>query len=129
MEYLFLISRILFGGYFLWNGINHFTGLSGSAGYAASKGVPMPKLAVAGSGILLILGGLGIVLGTYVTYAVIALALFLIPVSIIMHAFWKETDPMQKMNQHIQFTKNMALLGGAIAFMFVSVPWALSVGM
>jgi len=129
MDYLFLLSRILFGGYFIMNGVSHLKNISGMAGYAGSKGVPMPKLAVTMTGLLLTLGGLGIVLGAWVQYAVIALVVFLLPVTFKMHQYWKETDPMQKMGQQINFTKNLALLGASLAYLFVTLPWPLSLGM
>ncbi len=119
MIYIFFLSRILFGGYFVWNGFNHFKKLNSMAGYAAMKRVPMPKLAVAVSGLLAILGGLGIILGLYVFFAVLALVIFLVPVTFKMHAFWNETDPNAKRMEHIQFTKNLALLGGALAYLFI----------
>ena len=127
MDYLFLVSRILFGGYFVINGINHFRHLSGTAGYAASKGVPYPKLAVAFTGALLLLGGLGIVLGLYVRFAVLLLVVFLIPVTFKMHQYWKIGDPMQKMGEKINFEKNIALAGGAIAYLFITLPWVFSI--
>jgi hypothetical protein len=64
MKTLFLIGRILFGGYFLYSGIHHFSQLSMLSQYAESKNVPAPKLAVTGSGLLVFLGGLSILLGT-----------------------------------------------------------------
>lgn len=127
MEYLFLVSRILFGGYFIINGINHFRHLSGTAGYAASKGVPFPKAAVIGTGLLLLLGGLGIVLGLYVRFAVLLLVIFLIPVTFKMHQYWKIGDPMQKMGEKINFQKNIALAGAAIAYLFIALPWVFSI--
>lgn len=127
MEYLFLVSRILFGGYFIINGINHFRHLSGTAGYAASKGVPFPKAAVIGTGLLLLLGGLGIVLGLYVRFAVLLLVIFLIPVTFKMHQYWKIADPMQKMGEKINFQKNIALAGAAIAYLFIALPWVFSI--
>jgi len=95
-------------------------------GYAASKGVPAPKAAVVGSGLLLLVGGLSVVLGYMPMVGVIALIVFLLPVSFKMHAFWKETDPMAKMNAHIQFTKNMALIGAALTLLAIELPWAYS---
>ena len=126
MEYLFLVSRILFGGYFVLAGINHFRNLAGTAGYAASKGVPFPKVAVIGTGLLLLLGGLGIVLGLYVRFAILLLVVFLIPVTFKMHQFWKVQDPMQKMGERINFEKNIALAGAALAYLFIALPWALA---
>ena len=126
MDYLFLLSRILFGGYFILNGIGHLKDLNGTAGYAGSKGVLSPKLAVVMTGILLLIGGVGIILGIYVTWAVAALIVFLVPVTFKMHAYWKVTDPSAKMSEHIQFMKNVALIGGTLAYLFVSTPWPFS---
>jgi len=49
--------------FFFMNGFNHFAQLNMMAGYAKSKGVPAPVLAVGGSGVLLFLGGLSLLLG------------------------------------------------------------------
>lgn len=125
MDYLFLLSRVIFGGYFLLNGINHLRKLDGLAGYAQSKGVPSPKVAVAVSGLLIILGGVGIILGIFVNLSVILILLFLIPVTFTMHRFWKETDPMAKSNEYITFMKNIALAGASLAYIFIS-DWPLS---
>lgn len=126
MEYLFLLSRMLFGGYFLWNGYKHFKNTASLAGYAASKHVPSPQLMVRLSGALLIIGGAGIILGFAVGLAVAALVAFLVPVTFMMHDYWKETDPMVRMNQQIAFAKNIALLGAALAYLFIPGPWFLA---
>ncbi len=121
MQLIFTIGQILFGGFFLYNGIKHFTGITGNAGYAASKNVPMPKLAVAFTGIMLVLGGLGIILDLMTGYALSLVIIFLLVTSFMMHDFWKVTDPMQKQMQVIQFTKNMALAGAAM--MLLAFTW------
>ncbi|MFA4818363.1 MAG: DoxX family membrane protein [Patescibacteria group bacterium] len=125
-ELLFLIGRVLFGGYFLMNAINHFSQADMLSGYAASQGVKSPKLAVFVSGLLLLAGGAGILLGVYVSWAVLALVLFLVPVSFKMHAFWKVSEPNMKMMEMVNFTKNMALLGAALMLLAISTPWPLS---
>jgi len=51
---------------------------------------------------------------------------FLAGVSPIMHDFWRMEDPNQRMNDMINFTKNMAWLGGAAALMGVEEPWPAS---
>lgn len=125
MEYLFLVSRILFGGFFIYNGFNHLKHAEGMAGYAASKGVSHAKTMIIISGILILLGGLGIVLGVYVRLAVLLIILFLVPVTYKMHAFWK-ADPAQKQSEQIAFNKNVALAGAALAYLFISLPWPLA---
>lgn len=126
MAIAFLIGRILFGGYFLLNAYNHLVKGGHMVGYAQSKGVPAPKLAIFVSGLLLLIGGLSILLGVYPVIGVIALAVFLIPVSFKMHAYWKITDPMGRMGEQIQFRKNIALLGAALMLLAIATPWMYS---
>jgi putative oxidoreductase len=98
------------------------------APYAASKGVPAPQLAVLGSGVLLALGGLSVLLGVRPKWGVLSLALFLIPVSFAMHNYWTDRDPQMRQNNQIQFSKNLALLGAALMLLAIPEPWALSLG-
>lgn len=88
--------------------------LSMMAGYAGSKGVPMPKGAVILTGLMLLLGGLGILFWMYVAYSIYVLAVFLLVVSFTMHQFWRIQDPMQKMPEQINFMKNLALMGALL---------------
>lgn len=70
---------------------------------------------------------MGILLGVYVELAVLALALFFVPVSFKMHNFWAVQDPQQKMAEMVNFLKNMALLGAALMTLAIPTPWAFSV--
>ncbi len=128
-DVIFLVGRVLLGGYFLRSGFNHFKHAGMMAGYAASKGVPSSKLAVLGSGALLLVGGLGILLGVYVNVAIAALVLFLVPVTFMIHAFWKVQDPMQKMGESVNFYKNIGLLGAVLMLLAIAQPWVYSLGM
>jgi uncharacterized membrane protein YphA (DoxX/SURF4 family) len=119
MEIVFLLGRLIFGGYFLMQGINHFAQKKNLTEYARSKHVTSPELAVSLSGALLAASGICIVLGMLVNIALLALVVFLFITSVVMHAFWKDTDPMVKMNNHISFMKNMALLGASLMLLSV----------
>lgn len=114
MEALVIFGRILFGSFFLTNGLMHFAKFGRYRWYASSKGVPMPGLAVVCTGLLLIAGGLGFVSGMYLDYASYALIVFLLLVTFMMHRFWKEADMMKKQVEMTNFTKNMALLGAIL---------------
>ncbi len=127
MDILFLIGRLIFGGYFLMNAWNHFKNLEGLTGYAASKGVPSPRAAVFMGGILLLLGGLGVIFGIAPEASLALLIIFLVPVSFKMHAFWKETDQNAALMERVQFMKNMALVGALLMLYAVSVPWVYNV--
>jgi len=125
---LFLVARLLFGGYFVFNALNHFTQTSAMTGYAQSKGVPAPKLAVTFTGLLLLIGGVSVLFGIYPILGATALVLFLVPVTFTMHTFWKVKDPQMKMAEMVNFTKNLALVGGALLLLAIPQPWPASLG-
>ena len=127
MDIILLIGRILFAGVFLMFGINHFKKQAMMVQYAASRGVPSPKLAVIVGGLLLIAGGLGVILGIYVTLALWLLIIFLVPTTLAMHTFWKETDPQNKMKEMVNFMLNTALIGAALMLLSLPLPWAMSI--
>ena len=126
MEILFLLGRVLFGGFFLWSGINHFLKLGMLAGFTGSKGVPAAKVAVMVSGLLIILGGLSILLGLRPTWGVVLISLFLVPVTFLMHTFWQHTDMMARINDMVNFQKNLAMLGAAWMLLLIPQPWPMS---
>lgn len=127
MKAPFLIGRLLFGGFFLYNGIHHFVDHKMLTDYTASKNVPMPNVAVAATGTALVLGGASILAGVKPRLGTLAVIGFLAGVSPVMHNFWRMEDPQERMNQMVNFSKNMALLGGALALMGVEEPWPASV--
>lgn len=126
MSVVFLIGRIILGGYFLYSGIHHFTSLEDLAGYAKMKGTPAPKAAVAGSGVLLTLGGLSLLLGVLPLVGCILLLIFLVGASPMMHDFWKIQDPLQRVGEMINFTKNLALAGAVLIILAMPGQWPLS---
>ncbi len=115
MEIVYLIGRILLGGYFLYNGYNHFANLDSLTGYAKSKGVPMAKEGVILTGLMMIIGGATILTGLSMIIGLALLIVFLVVTSFMMHAFWKIPDNMGlKMSEEINFTKNIALAGSLL---------------
>jgi uncharacterized membrane protein YphA (DoxX/SURF4 family) len=127
MDVLALIGRLIVGGYFLSAGVKHVLELDSMAGYAASKGVPLPGLAVIGSGLLLVAGGALILLGLKVRWGAWLVILFLIPTSFMMHAFWTVSDPQAAQGEMVNFTKNIALVGAALMIAWVE-RWPYSLG-
>jgi putative oxidoreductase len=123
----FLLGRLLFGGFFIYSGIHHFKQTKAISQYAGAKNVPMPELAVAASGAMLIAGGASIVLGMKPKLGTLAVIGFLAGVSPVMHDFWTAQDPGKRQNEMINFSKNMAMLGAAVALLGVDEPWPVSV--
>lgn len=126
MSMVFLIGRVILGGYFFYSGIHHFTSLGYLAGYAGMKGVPAPKVAVAGTGVFLAAGGLSLLLGVLPMIGCILLLVFLAGVSPVVHAFWRVRDAQQRAIEMINFTKNVALAGALLMILTVPAPWPLS---
>lgn len=126
-SFLFLVGRILLGGYFLLAGVSHFRNRAMMAQFAASKGTPFPMLAVVGTGVLLLVGGLSLASGVYPLLGLGTIALFLVGTTPVMHAFWKVTDPAARMAEVSSFTRNAALLGAVLILAALPRPWDLAV--
>lgn len=127
MDILHLLGRIVFGGFFIYNGVQHFMGMDAMKGYAGSKGVPAPGLAVAGSGLMLVLGGTSVVLGVWPQIGLVLLILFLVPVAFMMHDFWAVPED-QKQAEMVNFSKNMALAGAALMMLAGAGSWPYMLG-
>ena len=121
MDVVFLIGRILFAALFLGSAVGHLTKTKQMAGYVESRGVPMAALLTRASGVQIAVGAILVVLGLWGDLGSLLLFLFLVPTAVLMHAFWKETDPMSKQMEMIQFNKDIALAGGALAFFWAFI--------
>ena len=106
-------GRIMFGGYFVYSGIRHFKDRKAMIGYAKNKGVRWPTLAVLGTGAMLVAGGLSLVTGVKPKLGAGLVSGFLAGVTPQMHDYWNAGDQKQRMNDKVNFTKNLALIGGA----------------
>jgi len=126
MKVLHLVGRILVGLYLLFNGLNHFVRLDMLSGYAASKGVPFPTFAVILAGLLLLLAGFSLGLGYKPKIGILALTLFFIPVTLMMHNFWAVADAGARTREFINFSKNFALFGFSLMLLAIPEPWPYS---
>jgi putative oxidoreductase len=114
VDVVVLIGRILFVLLFLGGGFGHLAQTEAMAGYVASKGVPGARLATQLSGVLLLIGGLMVLLGIWADLGALLLVVFLVPTALLMHAFWKETDPQARQLELSQFNKDISLAGAAL---------------
>ncbi len=128
MAQAFLVGRVILGAYYLMSAYHHFADVHMLSRAAAAHGVPAPQVAVLGAGVLLAIAGVTFLLGIVPRIGVLALVLFLLPVSFMMHPFWAEKNPALRMSDMINFTKNMGLLGSALMFLAIPEPWPYSVG-
>jgi putative oxidoreductase len=126
MDIVLLVGRILFGGFFIMSGLNHFQNVGMMSGYAGSKNVPFPRLAVIGSGVMLVAGGASVLLGIVPVVGLIVLVLFLLSTLATMHDFWNLKDPQQRAAEQVNFLKNVALIGASLALVYGASDWALA---
>jgi uncharacterized membrane protein YphA (DoxX/SURF4 family) len=85
------------------------------------------QLAVAWTGILLVLGGLSVLFDVYPTVGIILLIIFLLGASLTMHDFWNATDAQAKQADKINFMKNMAVVGALLMLLHLPHPWPVSI--
>lgn len=112
LRYLVPAGRALFAAIFLTAGLTHFS--STPIDYATQMGLPFAWLMVPLSGVIALAGGLSIVLGYRARLGAGLIILFLVPVTVTMHAFWKIEDPMMAQIDQAMFMKNVSILGGAL---------------
>jgi putative oxidoreductase len=108
-----LIARILLALMFILAGLSKFAGLEGTAGYIASKGLPLPGVLAFLTALLEVVGGLAIAVGFHARIAALALALFTLLASVLFHNFWA-MPAEQQMVQQLMFMKNLSVAGGLL---------------
>ncbi|MEV6338844.1 DoxX family protein [Nocardia vinacea] len=82
--------------------------------FVKAKGLPLPALAVYGSGVCLLAGGLSVLLGVWPDLGSLVLAVFLVIAAVTMHNFWAQTQPQAKQNDRSHFNKNIELAGASL---------------
>lgn len=121
MDVVLLLGRVLFGALFLASAMGHLTQTPAMAGYTASRRVPFAKPMVVLTGVQILLGGASVVLGLWGDLGSLLLVAFLLPTAVLMHGFWRESDPMNRQMEMVHFNKDVALAGAALGFF-----WAFS---
>ncbi len=112
---LALAGRILLALLFVPAGYGKIAGFSGTVGYAASMGMPLPSVGVAIGLVIELLGGLALLIGWGTRWAALALAVFTLAASFVFHAYWSLPEAQQA-TQQLMFFKNLAITGGLLAF-------------
>jgi putative oxidoreductase len=117
-RYAMVAARVLVAAIFMMTGLN-IIGSAVAAHEMATQGFPaglIPILINAGRALQLI-AGTGLIAGIYPRISALALLLFLIPATIIGHAFWRTIGTPMYPAQLINFSKNVGMAGGLIFIM------------
>ena len=110
-----LVGRILLASIFITSGFGKITGFEGTVGYIASKGLPLPQVGAIIAILVELGGGLMLAIGFKARWAALAIAIFTLAAGILFHNYWA-VEAAEKMGQEINFWKNVAITGGALAF-------------
>jgi putative oxidoreductase len=119
-----LVGRILLAAIFVISGFGKIGGFEGTAGYIASKGLPMPQVLAALTIALELGGGILLIIGFKARWVALLFFLWLIPTTFIFHKFWG-IDAAQAQAQMINFLKNVSIMGGML-LLFAFGPGAYS---
>lgn len=110
---IWLVGRVLMSAIFLMSGVMKILHWAPTQQSMASEGMAATPFFLLGAIVLEIGGGLGLLLGYKARWAGLALALFLIPTTLIFHDFWTyQGQAMENQMQH--FMKNLTIMGGLL---------------
>lgn len=120
-----LVGRILLAVIFIKAGWGKIGGFEGTAGYMASKGLPMPQVLLVLTILIELGGGILLAVGWKARWAALAIAAFVVPATLVFHQFWG-IPAAEVQNQSNHFFKNVAIIGGML-MVFAFGPGAYSV--
>ena len=108
-----LVGRILLAALFIISGFGKIGGFDGTAGYIASKGLPMPQVLATLTILVELGGGILLAVGWKARWAALAIAVFTLLAAILFHNFWTVTGPA-RMGEFNNFWKNISIVGGML---------------
>jgi putative oxidoreductase len=114
-----LVGRLLLASLFIPSGFSKLTGFSGTVGYIASKGLPLPEVGAAIAVAVELGVGILFAIGFKARWMALILAVFTLAAGILFHNYWALSDVAQIASNKINFWKNVAISGGFLmAFAF-----------
>ena len=108
-----LVGRLLLAALFIISGFGKIGGFEGTAGYIASKGLPMPQVLAALTILVELGGGILLAVGFKARWAALAIAVFTLLAAVLFHNFWTVDGPA-RMGEFNNFWKNISIAGGML---------------
>ena len=123
-----LVARILLALMFVSAGFSKIGGFEGTAGYIASKGLPLPQLGAAIAIVVELAGGIMLIVGWKARWAALAIAVFTAAATVIFHNYWAMSGA-DAFTQRLMFWKNVSVIGGLLAvYAFGPGRWSIDRG-
>lgn len=113
-----MVARICMSGIFIVGGYAAFSEPGQRPKRLQNLGLPASEELVKLNGAAMIGGGITLGLGIFPRLSALGLIAALIPTTLAGHAFWLETDKQARLQQSIQFCKNLGVLGGLLLVVF-----------
>ena len=105
-----LIGRLFYSSLYILYGYFKLTGYAGTTAYMAKQGLPAPAVFAALAVVIELGGGLLMLIGYQTRLVALGLAIYVLVAAFIAHAHFGDG------NQMSHFFKNMAIVGGSLAF-------------
>ena len=120
-----LVGRILMAAIFVYSGFQKLGAFAATAGYIASKGLPLPEVGVVIAIVVEIGAGLALIVGFKARLAALALALFALAAGVLFHNYWTLPADKQLVDM-IMFWKNLSIAGGLLmVYVFGAGGWSI----
>jgi putative oxidoreductase len=113
VSYLILLARVLLSSPFLYSGVDKCWRWSAAQREVAASGLPWPTLLHLVTVVVQLGGGLSLSLGIEARLGALLLLLFLIPVTVMYHPFWKRSGA-GLVTEADHFLSNLAIIGGLL---------------
>lgn len=110
---ILFVARLFLASSFIFAGASKVIFFDQNVQYMASKGMGAIPIFLICAIIVELAGGLSLILGYKTRFGASILFLFLIPVTLIFHAFWSVTGAEQVVAQFM-FFKNLDIAGGLL---------------
>jgi putative oxidoreductase len=112
------LGRIFLASIFIGSGLTKVADPSGTIGYMTAFGMPAPEVLLVGAIVCELGAGLALLFGFRPGWMAAALALYLVPTTLIFH------HAVTEQAQLLQFLKNLSIIGGLLAVVARDVDFA-----
>jgi putative oxidoreductase len=113
VSYSILLARVLLSSPFLYSGIDKCWRWSAAQREVTASGLPWPTPLHLVTVLVQLGGGLSLSLGIEARLGALLLLLFLIPVTVMYHPFWKRSGA-ELVAEADHFLSNLAIVGGLL---------------
>ena len=110
-------SRVLIALVFFAAGMSKLLDYSTTVALLGAAGVPIPGALLPASIAIELGGSVALALGFRPRLTAMMLAAYLVPVTLLFHAFWNSTGPARQ-DQLVHFLKNASIIGGLLTLSF-----------